>query len=64
MHVDKCTVEASSTRARIPFSLEEKLENLDSLTLNYWLTKFAQEVANKNGGRYPPRSFRNVSELY
>ena len=28
-------------------SLEEKLEDLDSLF---------QEVANKNGGRYPPRS--------
>ena len=33
-------------------SLEEKLEDLDSLSLNYWLTKFVQEVANKNGGRY------------
>ena len=29
-------------------SLEEKLEDLASLSLNYWLTKFAQEVANKN----------------
>ena len=37
-------------------SLEEKLEDLDSLSLNYWLTKFVQEVANKNGGRYPSRS--------
>ena len=26
-------------------SLEEKLEDLDSLSLNYWLTKFVQEVA-------------------
>ena len=33
-------------------SLEEKLEDLHSLSLNYWLTKFIQEVANKNGGRY------------
>ena len=39
-------------------SLEEKLEDLDSLSLNYWLTKFVQEVANKNGGRY--RLVRNV----
>ena len=38
-------------------SLEEKLEDLDSLSLDYWLTKFVQEVANiKNGGRYPSRS--------
>lgn len=37
-------------------SLEERLEDLDSLSLNYWLTKFVQEVANKKGGRYPPRT--------
>ena len=30
-------------------SLEEKLEDLDSLSLNYCLAKFVQEVANKNG---------------
>ena len=36
-------------------SLEEKLEDLDSLSLNYWLTKSVQEVANRNGGRYPSR---------
>ena len=29
-------------------SLEEKLEDLASLSLNYWLTKFGQEIANKN----------------
>ena len=29
-------------------SLEEKLEDLGRLFLNYWLTKFVQEVANKN----------------
>ena len=33
-------------------SLEEKLEDLDSLSLNYWLTKFVQEVADKNGRRF------------
>ena len=26
-------------------SLEEKLEDLDSLSLNYWLTKFVQEAS-------------------
>ena len=41
-------------------SLEERLEDLDSLSLNYWLTKFVQEVANKNGGRYPPRSLYRI----
>ena len=33
-------------------SLDEKLEDLDSLSLNYWLTKFVQEVANKNGRQF------------
>ena len=40
--------------------LEEKLEDLDSLSLNFWLTKFVQEVANKNGGRYPSRSLYGI----
>ena len=41
-------------------SLEEKLEDLDSLSLNYWQKKIVQEVAYKNGGRYPPRSLYGV----
>ena len=41
-------------------SLEEKLKNLDSLSLNYWLTKFVQEVANKNKGHYPSRSLYGI----
>ena len=41
-------------------SLEEKLEDLDSLSLNYWLTKSVQEVANENGGRYPSQSFMEL----
>ena len=41
-------------------SLEKKLEDLDSLSLNYWLTKVVQEVANKNGGRYPSRSLYRI----
>ena len=41
-------------------SLKEKLEDLDSLFLNYWLTRFVQEVANKNGGRYPSRSLYGI----
>ena len=27
---------------------------------NYWLAKFIQEVANKKGGRYPPRTLYGV----
>ena len=41
-------------------SLEEKLEDLDSLSLNYWLTKFVKEVANKNGGRCSPGSLYGI----
>ena len=29
-------------------SFAEKLEDLASLSLNYWLTKFVHEIANKN----------------
>ena len=29
-------------------SLEEKLEDLANLSINYWLTKFVHEIANKN----------------
>jgi hypothetical protein len=41
-------------------SLEGKLEDMDSVILNYWLTKFIQEVANKNGGCYPPRTLYGI----
>ena len=37
-------------------TLEERLEDLDSLLLNVWLKEFVQEVANKTGGRYLARS--------
>ena len=37
-------------------SLKENLEGMDTLSLNYWLTKSVQEVANKPGGHYPTRT--------
>ena len=40
-------------------SLEGKLKDLDSLSLNYWLAKFVEEVANENGGRYPRGMFNS-----
>ena len=43
-------------RSRVQ-TLEGRLEDLDSLSLNVWLTKFVQEVANKTGGRHPSRLF-------
>ena len=55
-------------RLRRVQSLEEKLEDLASLSLNYWLTKFAQEVANKNeivnSARRMFTDFRNACELH
>ena len=49
-------------------SLEETLEDLASLSLNYWLTKFAQEVADKNeivnSARGMFTKFRKAFELH
>ena len=36
--------------------LTESIENGNTKSLIYWLCKFVQEVANKSGGRYPPRT--------
>ena len=41
-------------------SFEERLEDLDSLSLKFWLTKFVRDVANKTGGRYTPRSLYEI----
>lgn len=41
-------------------SLGEGLEDLESFSLNFWLTKFDQEVTGKTGGRYPPRSLYGI----
>ena len=49
-------------------SLEEKWEDLASISQNYWLTKFAQEVANKseieNSAREKFTEFNNAFELH
>ena len=37
-------------------SVEDNLVVMDALSFNYWLAKFIQEVANKKGGRYAPRT--------
>ena len=45
-----CTLDPGSVFKDYDFhrvqSLEEKLEDLDSLSLNYWLTKFVQNSLN------------------
>ena len=37
-----------------------KLEAFSIESLNFWLSKFVQEVAKKNGERYPPRSIYSI----
>ena len=36
--------------------LSTEVEELDAVTLNYWLSKFVMEVAKKSRERYPPRT--------
>ena len=35
--------------------LTESIENMNGKNLNYWLSKFLKEFANKSGGWYPSR---------
>ena len=37
-----------------------KLDELSAESLNFWLSKFVQEVAKKNGERYPPRTIYSI----
>ena len=36
--------------------LSTRIEDMDALSLNYWLSKFVMEVAKKSGKRYPPKT--------
>ena len=40
--------------------LTESIENENAKSLNYWLCKFVQAVANTSGGRYPSRTLYNI----
>ena len=40
--------------------LTESIEKENTKSLNYWLCKFVQEVANKSDGRYPSRTLCNI----
>ena len=40
--------------------LSTSIEEMDALTLNYWLSKFVMEVAKKSGERYPPKTFYGI----
>ena len=40
--------------------LAESIENKKAKSLNYWLCKFLQEVANKLGGQYLFQTLYNI----
>ena len=37
-----------------------EIEDMDAISLNYWLTKFVMEVAKDSGERYPPRTVYGI----
>ena len=41
-------------------SVEDNLEDMEALSFSYWLAKCIQEVANKKGGLYPPRTLYGI----
>ena len=40
--------------------LSTSIEEMDAVTLNYWLSKFVMEVAKKSGERYPRKTFYGI----
>ena len=40
--------------------LSTDLESMDACSLNYWLSKFVQEVSNAEGERYPARTLYGI----
>ena len=49
--------ECSKVKTKV---LTESIENMNAKSINYWLWKFVQEVADKSGGRYPSRTLYNI----
>jgi len=41
-------------------SLEIPLFPMDAISVNYWLTKFIQEVAKPSKERYPPKTLYQI----
>ena len=41
-------------------SLKIPLFQMDAISVNYWLTKFVQEVAKPSKERYPPKTFYQI----
>ena len=40
--------------------VSSEMEDMDAITLNYWLTKFVMEVAKDSGEWYPPRTMYGI----
>ena len=40
--------------------LSTSIEEMDAVTLNYWLSKFVMEVTKKSGERYPPKTVYGI----
>ena len=40
--------------------LSTRIEDMDALSLNYWLSKFVMELAKKSGERYPPTTVYGI----
>ena len=41
-------------------TLSTGIEEMDALSLNYWLSKFVMEVAKKTGERYPAKTIYGI----
>jgi len=63
--VKSCTLEPGGLFATKDFeegvqTLETVITDMSACSLNYWLSKFVQEVNNSSGERYPSRSLYSI----
>ena len=56
------TLEATGFRVDVEQvqSLETSMETMTCWSLNFWLTKFVEEVCKASGERYPPRTLYSI----
>lgn len=60
-----CTIEQDGVFKGIDIGLDvqeltQSTKNMNAKSLNYWLYKFVEEVANTSSGQYPTRSLYNI----
>ena len=63
--VKSCTLEPGGLFTTNDFkegvqTLDTAITDMSACSLNYWLSKFAQEVSNSSGERYPARSLYSI----